>query len=288
MTNDQKKPPVIYGQVLSPTHPARRELTVPPPPAGVVEAVFSGFFAGFATRSQAANNAYLKERNQSIALHTEKATELEALERQLARLDDLDNIIQEDQEQRDQSRAVARASRQREMREIDIAHRRLELEEYRLAQDLARAKQDLVQVQHGQRRQAAEHHREIIQDDHLGQRQLLENERVLQDARTEAVQAETRRLHQEMHRDFFLRRQKGTMNAEALAAERDELEAIKRLGDMFEQHKPDGNQTNEILELLIAQFEEQLSFVDQTNEARQAMVRLLASMKQMRQKKSTR
>ena len=128
----------------------------------------------------------------------------------------------------------------------------------------------------------------MMQDDHLSQRQLLDNERALQDARTEAVQAETRRLHQEMLRDFYLRREKGHANAEALQAERMELEAIQRLGQMFDQHRPNESETNEIIASIITGMEEALTLADQTNEPRQALVRVLAGLKQMRQKKSTR
>ena len=128
--NDDKKVLAVRGEILPPA--PRNTVPMPRAPAGLVEAVFTGFFARVAARSAADNNRYRQEQQRGIQIATDTARDLVRLEKALAELDDIDAILLEDQRDRDHGRAMAQHRRQADLRRADLEQQRLDMQQTQL------------------------------------------------------------------------------------------------------------------------------------------------------------
>ncbi len=267
--NAKSKVPVVYGELL-PAVP-RQELTEIRSPTGIIEAVFSGFFARVATRSVADNNRYHEEQRRSVQIATGTANDLVALQRARARFRHLPAILEDDHAEREHGFALARSRREAELRAADQVHQRLD--------------QEQAQLDHDRRLLAMEQQKEIQNADYGLQRDLRLQAEQRDKDRLAGVIAETEILHHELLRDLLLRRAKGNAGAEAIAAEAEEIKAIQRFGELLGQHKPTETQRDELAELMMEQVKEARNYAASNAETVQVLDRLALSFSHLLKRK---
>ena len=270
MSNDEKpKVPALRGEVLPPA--IRRELPITRTPTGVIDAVFSGFFSRAAARAVADSNQLRIAQQRSIQIATDTAHDLRRLQSALAELDDIDAILAAEQRAREHGRSMAEHRRQVELRRADLEMQRLDMEQ----QQLDRQRRDM----------AMNDQRALQQADHQQRRDHLLHDEQLEKDRLALVMAESNRLHQEMLRDFMLRRSKGKASAEAIAAEAEELKAMQRFSELLGYHKPTEQQRDELADLMLEQVKEARNYAAGSSEAVQVLDRLAHSFSQLLKKK---
>ena len=235
MADDPKKKALVRKpnqEVLAPED--REQLPDRPGGRGIVGTLTTGLMSAFRTRTIVKQKGEAKAIADLYQEQNRAATSYEGLGRQVGRLYDLDNILEEDQSQRDEERR--RNQRAREDAAIEDDVRR---------QQLTQKLQDQQQAQWTAER-AHEREREAADSD--ARRERTEAEAKIEHARSRLSQNQRMREVNEAIKAIVVKREQHKQDAEALKAEAAWLAELKALAGEADSNAHDSELIQETLD----------------------------------------